>query len=128
VLGVADRVHDVGFRDDLARVYAAADIVAVPSLHPDPLPSAAIEAAAAGRCVVAAAHGGAPEIVRDGATGRLVAPRDPGALATVLAELAADPGQRDRLAASAAAEVPERFAREHLLAQVHALYDRLLSP
>jgi glycosyltransferase involved in cell wall biosynthesis len=128
VLDIADRVSDVGFRDDLDRVYAAADIVAVPSLHPDPLPSAALEAAAAGRCVVAAAHGGAREIVRDGATGRLVAPRDPGAVAAVLAELAADPAQRARLAAAAAAEIPQRFSRERLLAQVHALYDRLLSP
>ena len=38
---------------------------------------------------VAAAHGGLPEIVRDGETGRLVPPGDPGALAGVLAELAA---------------------------------------
>jgi len=127
-LGVAGRVHDVGFRADLDGLYAAADVVAVPSLHPDPLPSAAIEAAAARRCVVAAAHGGAPEIVRDGATGRLVAPRDPGALAAVLAELADDPAQRERLASAAAAEVPERFARERLLAAVHDLYDRLLEP
>jgi glycosyltransferase involved in cell wall biosynthesis len=116
----------VGFREDLDAVYAAADVVAVPSLHPDPLPSAAIEAAAAGRCVVAAAHGGAPEIVRDGVSGRLVPPRDPGALAAVLAELADDPDRRARLAAAAAAEVPRRFARERLLAAVHDLYDRLL--
>jgi glycosyltransferase involved in cell wall biosynthesis len=124
-LGVAPRVRDVGFREDLDTVYAAADVVAVPSLHPDPLPSAALEAAAAGRCVVAAGHGGAPEILRDGVTGRLVPPRDPGALAAVLAELADDPARRERLAAAAAAEVPRRFARERLLAAVHDLYDRL---
>jgi glycosyltransferase involved in cell wall biosynthesis len=128
VLGVSARVRDVGFRDDLDRVYAAADVVAVPLLYPDPLPSAALEAAAARRCVVAAAHGGAPEIVRDGETGRFVPPRDPGALAAVLAELAGDRAQRDRLAAAAHAEIPERFARERLLAHVHGLYDRLLSP
>jgi glycosyltransferase involved in cell wall biosynthesis len=126
-LGVAPRVRDVGFREDLDTVYGAADVVAVPSLYPDPLPSAALEAAAAGRCVVAAAHGGAGEVVRDGATGRLVAPRDPGALASVLAELAGDVGQRERLAAAAGAEVPRRFARGRLLAAVHDLYDRLLS-
>jgi len=125
-LGVSGRVHDVGFCEDLDVVYGAADVVAVPSRHPDPLPSAAIEAAAAGRCVVGADHGGVPEIVTEGVTGRLVAPRDPAALATVLAELADDPAQRARLAAAAAAEVPGRFARDRLLAGVHALYDRLL--
>jgi glycosyltransferase involved in cell wall biosynthesis len=126
-LGVGARVHDVGFQDDLDVIYGAADIVVVPSRHPDPLPSAAIEGAAAGRCVVAADHGGAPEIVRDGVTGRLVPPRDPAALAAVLHELASDPAQRERLGAAAAAEVPARFARERLRAGVHGLYDRLLA-
>jgi glycosyltransferase involved in cell wall biosynthesis len=127
VLGLTSRVHDVGFRHDLDAVYAAGDVVAVPSLYPDPLPSAALEAAAARRCVVAADHGGIREIVRDGDTGRLVPPRDPSALAAVLAELAGDAAQRERLAAAAADEVPRHFARERLLAEVHALYDRLLS-
>jgi len=125
-LEVSGRVHDLGFRDDLDVVYGAADIVVVPSRHPDPLPSAAIEGAAAGRCVVAADHGGAPEIVEDRVTGRLVPPRDPAALAAVLAELAAEPAQRERLGAAAAADTPARFARERLLAGVHAMYDRLL--
>jgi glycosyltransferase involved in cell wall biosynthesis len=126
-LAVRARVHDVGFQDDLDAVYGAADVVVVPSRHPDPLPSAAIEGAAAARCVVAADHGGAREIVRDGVTGRLVRPRDPSALAAVLAELASDPAQRERLGAAAAADVPARFARERLLAGVHGMYDRLLA-
>jgi glycosyltransferase involved in cell wall biosynthesis len=86
----------VGFQEDLDLVYGAADVVAVPSKQPDPLPNAALEASAAGCPVVAAAHGGLPEIVRDRQTGRLIAPRDPAALAGVLAELAADPGQGAR--------------------------------
>jgi D-inositol-3-phosphate glycosyltransferase len=64
--------------------------------------------------------------VRDRETGRLVAPRDPAALAVVLAELAADPGQRARLGAAAAVDVRGRFARPRLLDEVQALYDRLL--
>ena len=76
-----DRVRIVGFRDDVENVYGAADVVAVPSTQPDPLPGAAIEAAAAGCAVVASAAGGLPEIIRDGETGRLVAPGDAGALA-----------------------------------------------
>jgi glycosyltransferase involved in cell wall biosynthesis len=126
-LGVVDRLHDVGFQDDVDLLYGAADVVVVPSKQPDPLPNAALEAAAAGCCVVAAAHGGLPEIVRDGETGRLVAPRDPAALAGVLAELAGDAGQRARLGAAAALDVRARFARQRLLDDVQALYDRLLA-
>jgi glycosyltransferase involved in cell wall biosynthesis len=126
-LGVAGRLSDVGFQEDLDLVYGAADVVAVPSKQPDPLPNAALEASAAGCCVVAAAHGGLPEIVRDRQTGRLVAPRDPAALAGVLAELAGDPGQGARLGAAAAVDVRARFARSRLLDEVQALYDRLLA-
>lgn len=127
-LGCADRVRLLGFRDDVATVLGAADVVAVPSTAPDPLPNAALEAAAAGCCVVASAHGGLPEIIRDGATGRLVAPGDPSALAAVLRELAAEPQQRERLGAAAAADVRERFAASLALERVQALYDELLAP
>ena len=62
-LGVAERVRFCGFRSDVENVYGGADVVCVPSTQPDPLPNAALEAAAAGCCVVAADHGGLPEIL-----------------------------------------------------------------
>jgi glycosyltransferase involved in cell wall biosynthesis len=125
-LGVAERVRFAGFRPDVGTVYGAADVVAVPSTQPDPLPNSALEAAAAGCCVVAAAHGGLPEIVRDGVTGRLVAPGDPCALAVALAQLRDEPDRRARLGSAAAADVRERFAPARLLARVQGLYDGLL--
>jgi len=124
-LGVADRVRFTGFRPDVENVYGAADVVAVPSTQPDPLPNAALEAAAAGCCVVAADHGGLPEILTDGVTGRLVTPGDPAALARALAELRADPAARERLGAAAAADVRARFSAARMLDEVQALYDAL---
>lgn len=125
-LGVADRVHFAGFRADVENVYGAADIVAVPSTAPDPLPGAAVEAAAAGCAVVASAHGGLPEILRDGVTGRLVTPGDPAALARATAALLDDPDARARLGAEAAADVRERYSPSRLLEAIHGLYDELL--
>jgi glycosyltransferase involved in cell wall biosynthesis len=125
-LNVADRVHLVGFREDVENVYGAADVVAVPSTEPDPLPNAALEAAAAGCAVIASAHGGLPEIISDGVTGRLVTPRDAAALARAAAELIADPPLREQLGAAAAADVRERFAPQRLLDAIQALYDELL--
>jgi glycosyltransferase involved in cell wall biosynthesis len=122
-LGVAERVRFAGFRPDVDNVYGAADVVCVPSTQPDPLPNAALEAAAAGCCVVAANHGGLPEILRDGETGLLVTPGDRAALAAALAGLAGDPQRRERLGAAAAADVRERFAPERLLDRAQALYD-----
>ena len=126
-LGLGDRLRLVGFRDDPDTVYGAADVVVVPSTRPDPLPNAALEAAAAGCCVVAAAHGGLPEIVRDGRTGVLVAPGDPAALARASGDLAAEPERRGALGAAAAADVAQRFSVTRLLERVQSLYDELLA-
>lgn len=123
-LGVGGRVRHIGFRPDVANVLGAADIVAVPSTAPDPLPNAAIEAAAAGCCVVASDHGGLPEILSDGISGLLVAPSDPGALARAIAGLADDPVRCARLGAAAQSDVTARFAAAHLLDGLQALYDR----
>lgn len=125
-LGVTERVRFAGFRPDLANLYGCADVIAVPSTQPDPLPNSALEAAAAGCCVIAADHGGLPEIVSDGSTGRLVAPGDAAALAAAIAQLRADPEQRARLGAAAAADVRERFAPSRMLTRTQALYDDLL--
>ncbi|MFP5364789.1 MAG: glycosyltransferase [Thermoleophilia bacterium] len=125
-LGVADRVRFAGFRPDVENVYGAADVVAVPSTQPDPLPNSALEAAAAGCCVVAADHGGLPEILADAVTGRLVPAGDAHALGRALAELRADPAGRERLGAAAGDDVRARFSAARLLSRAQELYDELL--
>jgi glycosyltransferase involved in cell wall biosynthesis len=117
----------LGFRDDVATVLGAADAIAVPSVHPDPLPNAALEAAAVGMPLVASRCGGLPEIVRDRETGLLVAPGDPGELAAALGELARDPDLARRLGEAAARDVRERFAPEPMFAALHAQYDAVLA-
>jgi glycosyltransferase involved in cell wall biosynthesis len=66
---------------------------------------------------VATAVGGVPEVVTDGETGRLVPARDPGALAGVLADLAIDPAERERLRTNGRQAVAASFTWD-------ALYDR----
>jgi glycosyltransferase involved in cell wall biosynthesis len=104
-------------------VYGAADVIAVPSTEPDPLPGAAIEAAAAGCAVVASAHGGLPEILTDGQTGRLFSPGDAGALARVASELLDDERKRERLGSAAATDVRGRFASARQIQEIESLYD-----
>jgi glycosyltransferase involved in cell wall biosynthesis len=124
-LGVADRVRLIGFRDDVENVYGAADVVAVPSTQPGALPGAAIEAAA-GCAVVASAHGGLPEILRDGETGPLVAPGDVAALAQAGAELLGDERERERLGSAAALDVRRRFASARQIQKIEALHAAVL--
>ena len=88
--GVADSVIFTGFRADVERILAAIDVLALPSLH-EGMPLTVIEAAAAGRPVVATAVDGTPEVVRNGETGYLVPPAEPRPLARALLALLNDP-------------------------------------
>jgi glycosyltransferase involved in cell wall biosynthesis/predicted metal-dependent phosphoesterase TrpH len=85
---------------ELAAAYASADIFCFSSTA-DTFGQVLLEAAASGLPTVAAAAGGAPELVRNGATGILVPPADADALARAIARLAADPGLRVELGAGA---------------------------
>jgi glycosyltransferase involved in cell wall biosynthesis len=124
-LGVADRVEFTGFTPNPEQILASVDAVAVPSIRPDPLPNSAIEALAAGLPVVAANHGGLPEIVKDRITGILVPPNNPAALAKALRGLADDPELRARMGKAAAPDARERFGLERMLDEVEGVYATL---
>jgi glycosyltransferase involved in cell wall biosynthesis len=74
-----ERIHWVGWLADMGAFYSDVDVVALSSVN-EGTPISLIEAAAAGRPVVATAVGGVPEVVVDGETGDLVAPGDVRAL------------------------------------------------
>lgn len=124
-LGVAERVRWLGFRRDVDDVWAAADVVVVPSTRPEPLGLVAMEAAAAGLPVVASAHGGVAEVVRDGETGLLVPPGDASALAAAVRVLADDPELAARMGEAGRRRVEEHFGVERMLAELQDLYDEL---
>lgn len=90
-LGVADRIHWLGKlpHDEVGWAMAAGDVFVLPSLS-EGLPTVVCEAMNCGLPVVATAVDGTPEIVRDGETGLLVPPREPGALAAALGRLLDD--------------------------------------
>ena len=123
-LGLGDRLVMAGFID-ADQALGAADAVAVPSTRPDPFPNSALEAAAAGVPIVAASHGGLPEIVRDGETGLLVPPGDAAALARALRSLADDPERRRVMGELAAADARERFDPKRMLGEMAAVYERV---
>ncbi len=75
----------LGYLDHARPVFAAADVIALPSLT-EGLPLVALEALALGRCMVASAVGELPDLLADGA-GVLVPPGDAAALSEALATL-----------------------------------------
>lgn len=74
-----------------------ASVAVVPSVWAEPMGQVAIEAMLVGRAVVASDVGGLRDVVEHGATGLLVAPGDPGALAAALDGLLDDPEARHRM-------------------------------
>lgn len=81
--GLADRLHLLGHRDDVAGVLARAELFVLPSRF-EGLPSAVIEAMAAGLPVIATDVGGVRELVDDGRTGWLVPAASPVMLADAI--------------------------------------------
>ncbi len=118
---LGDAVVFAGFRPDVAACLAAADLVALPSLH-EGLGVAALEAMAAGRPVVASRVGGLAEVVVDGETGLLVTRGDPDSLAGAVARLARDPALRARLGAAGRARVLARYTASRMAEGTIACY------
>jgi glycosyltransferase involved in cell wall biosynthesis len=122
--GVADRIHFLGRRDDVEEILGALDAAAISSDF-EGRPLFALECMAAGVPLVATAVGGLPEMIDDGLTGLLVPPRRPEALADGLISVLLDLGLRSRIVAAAATEV-ERYRIDAVVAQLAALYERLM--
>ena len=121
---LADAVRFLGPRDDMRELMSASDLVALPSFA-EALPTVLMEAAAAGRPVVATRVGGVPEVVEDGCTGILVPPGDPRALAEAMAALLVDPERARAYGAMARRRARDRFGIEPHAERTLDLWSRL---
>ncbi|MFZ4405981.1 MAG: glycosyltransferase family 4 protein [Paracraurococcus sp.] len=93
------RLRRLGYRTDVARLLAAADVFALPS-HFEGLPMSVIEAMLCGLPVVTTDIRGPREMVVPGETGLLVPPAEAAPLAEALRVLAEDPARRARMGAA----------------------------
>lgn len=124
--GRAGRVLFAGFRWDIPRFLAAADVFCLSS-HMEGIGGSILEAMAAGRPAVATRAGGIPEVVEDGRNGLLCPVRDPAALADACARLLLEPGLAKRLAEEGRRTVREGYTPERLAEQTLAVYRKVLA-
>ena len=120
---LADRFRFLGFQENVRDVLAHADVLVHPSLS-EGFGFTVIEAMAAGRPVVATRCGGPEEIVREGVTGRLVAPGDPPALAAAIDRVLEDPGRAAAMGEAGRRDV-ERFTLEATARRTQDLDDAI---
>jgi glycosyltransferase involved in cell wall biosynthesis len=118
-------VRPMGFRRDVDRLLAAADLMVMPSAR-EGLSFAVLEAMGRGLAMVVSDGPGNPEAVGD--AGVVVPVGDRNALADALTSLATDPARRDRLGAAARDRVRATFALEPLREGVHDAYRAALDP
>ncbi|HVS10696.1 MAG TPA: glycosyltransferase family 4 protein [Planctomycetota bacterium] len=119
-----DAVRFLGLRDDLPALLEGCDLVVLPS-RSDAYPTALLEAAAAGRPVVATRAGGAEEIVQHGRTGLLVPPGDAPALANAVAELLGAPERARGFGVAARRLAAERFDLDLQISRTVELWQRV---
>jgi glycosyltransferase involved in cell wall biosynthesis len=124
-LGTRTSVHLLGWREDVDGILARADAGVVCSDW-EGMSLFALECMAASVPLVASAVGGTPELVRDGESALLIAPRDPRALADALARVLEDRELAGRLA-DAARVLVEDLRIERVAVRFADLYERLAS-
>ncbi len=123
-LGLQPRVQFLGYSNDVGGICAASDIMALAS-RMDSFGLVLAEAGYLGLPVLATAVGGIPEVIEHGATGLLVPPEHPQALAAALARLIDDRDYRERLGCAGKKRAKALFSVERMAADFHQTYDRL---
>ena len=124
-LGVRGAVTLAGWLDDMEEFYSALDINSLSSLS-ETFPYALTEGAAYRLPTVASAVGGIPRLIEDGKTGFLFAPGDWEKLGARLAQLASDPGLRERLGAAVHERAAREFSVEATCREQRAVYEEIL--
>ena len=123
---LGDRIRFLGFRNDVAVLMGAADIIVHCSVSPEPFGRVLVEGMLAGKPVIAANAGGPREIIEDGTTGLLVPAGDFHALAAAIAPLASSPARRESMGRKGRARAERLFALPLILKKTDEVISSVL--
>jgi glycosyltransferase involved in cell wall biosynthesis len=113
-----------GFRPDVLSLHKAFDIFVMSSLT-EGLGTSLLDAMACGKPIVATAAGGIPEVVVDGETGFLVAPRDHEGMARAIVALLKDEDLRRRMGEAGRTRARVHFSAERMVQDTLRVYQRV---
>ncbi|WP_096700362.1 glycosyltransferase [Magnetospirillum sp. 15-1] len=123
-LSVKPRVRFLGWRDDVAALYATGDLFVCPSRH-EPLGNVVIEAWAAARPVIACASQGPKQLITDGSDGLLVPVNDEQALSAAIRRLLTEPDTARALADAGRAAYERQFTEAAVVARYLEFFDKV---
>ena len=124
---MADRIHALGYRDDIPALISACSASVLPATKREGLPKTVIESMVYGIAPIVTATGGSPELVQDGVCGLVVPPSDAHALAKAIIEMASDAKRRDEWGRRARERIRTHFNVQDSIAQHKALYESLVA-
>jgi glycosyltransferase involved in cell wall biosynthesis len=124
-MGIADRVHVLGLRDDARDVLCEVDVY-VHSAISEGSVYALAESMCAGKPAVVTDAGAAREQIADGVSGYVVGPADLDGFAARVAELARDQGKREEMGKEARRRWDAMFRVKTQATQYHMLYRALV--
>jgi len=124
--GLEERVIYTGDVADIKAALASLDITVLPTTLPEPFGGVVVESMAMGKPVIGTRVGGTVEQIENGATGILVEPDDPEALARAMESLLADAPLRSEMGARARKRFLALFEFEPFYGKVSQLYEELV--
>ncbi|NQV81968.1 MAG: glycosyltransferase family 4 protein [Alphaproteobacteria bacterium] len=117
----------IGRQSNMAALLSSAAIVCLPTRYGEGVPRILLEAAAAGRPIVASDIPGCREVVQDNINGLLVRPGDAGALARALSDLLKDPDRRREMGERGGKIAKENFDVESVAEETVSIYREILA-
>ncbi len=120
-----DRFKFLGYRNDIAELLKAMDVVVMPSIQ-ESFPRVPLEAMAMKVPVIATTVGGLPESVENGNTGILVPPADVDSLKKAIKDLMDNPEKRKGMGEAGRKRVEERFTLGSNVKKTEELYLKII--
>ncbi len=121
--GLSDRIHLLGFREDINNVLRGCDLFVLPT-HQEALGQAFIEAMAMGLPVIGTRVDGVPELIDAGVNGLLVPAQNVYALRGALARLVDDAQLRERFGLAGRLKMASSFTVENMASETVDFYLR----
>jgi glycosyltransferase involved in cell wall biosynthesis len=126
-LGIADRVHFIGWRADIPAVLAAAELLVLPSRW-EGMPNVVLEAMAAGKPVVATAAEGVLELLGERAKEQSVAVGNMKDFAHRIHQIAQNPHLAAALGRANRERVLAQFSLQKMVQEYERLFASLIAP
>jgi glycosyltransferase involved in cell wall biosynthesis len=125
-LGLADRVHFLGYRHDALAITQVFDVTVLPSTQKEGLGLCLVEAGFLGIPAACSDAPGMNEVVQDGVTGLVSPPGDAPALAATLDRLLSDPALRRQLGEAARQRVFAQFTLQRQAEETVRVFEKLV--